>query len=88
MTNAALTAIEQAFLGPAINDLTALEQPGVTWASVAQAAGGISLQEILVLPGVESALINLVASSIKAKLTAVVTPASPVATPATPTSAA
>lgn len=82
MANAALTALEQAFLTPAINDLTALEQPGVTWATVAQTAGGISLQEVLALPGAESALINLVAASIRAKLQSIVAPTAAIPAPA------
>lgn len=79
MTNPSLTALETALLSPVMNFLTALEQPGVNLQTASQQVGALSLNEILALPGVESDILNLAASSVKAKLASIVTPAAPVA---------
>jgi hypothetical protein len=75
----ALTVLEQLFVTPALNAAESMQKPGVTFESLGQIAGGLTLQEVLALPGAESALINLIGASIQAKLTSLVP-----ATPATP----
>lgn len=75
MANPALTALETALLAPVMNFLTALEQPGVNLQTATQQIGALSLSELLAIPGVESDILNLAASSAKAKLASIVTPA-------------
>ncbi len=80
MTNPALTALETALLAPVMNFLTALEQPGVNLQTASQQVGALSLNELLSVPGVESDILNLAASSVKAKLASVLpAPATPAA---------
>lgn len=74
MTTSPLTALEQALLGPVNNFLTALQQPGVNIQTAVQQLGGLSLSEMLALPGAESALINLVAASLQTKINSALTP--------------
>ena len=68
----ALTVLEQIFLTPVTTAAEAMQKPGVTFESLGQIAGGLTLQEVLALPGAESALINLIGASIQAKLASIV----------------